>query len=146
MQLNKFVIYREGGSFISKSLKTTSMIFILVMTIIGCIPEQSYTFEGESEHWRGVMRTPMNGDQLAKLKLIYKQDLEKLANIDELIYSYEWGNNSGETTLHFKERSSVGKQYTVVTSKKSSEIEADDVIEVKVRWDGKEESFSMKSQ
>ncbi|WP_226036822.1 hypothetical protein [Aquibacillus saliphilus] len=119
-------------------------IIFLIFVLIGCTSKEEDNFKGESEHWKGYLDVPIkNAHPFQDLVITYKGELEELKSVQQLIYSYDFGNYSGESAISFNGKSPSEKSFTAVISEK--EIKRDGVIEVTVQWSGQEETFELKN-
>lgn len=76
-------------------------------------------------------------------KLTYKGDLNELASMKQLDYEFKLGpTGGGSSSLTFDEPVSV-KEFTARGGGTGAIMREDMVVNVKVKWDDKEESFEL---
>ena len=117
---------------------------------------ESYTFVGESEHWKaefvydvsetwGENNGKMNysNEDEYMLMVTYKGAKSDLASIKNFSYGYETGSSSGSNTIQFTEPVTQTVFKLGGNAKNSARIYADNIITVNVQGDDFEETFEL---
>lgn len=137
-------VTRGKGDWMRKLL----LVSLSVLVLTACGLGEQYVYEGESEHWEASFTASKDGAAVTReFVLTYKGELEELAEIDQLRYSYDAGRFGSETGRDFGGDPPSEKQFTSRDSGNGELLmSGDEVVEVHVRWGDKEETMELRSE
>ncbi|PKR76873.1 hypothetical protein CEY16_13760 [Halalkalibacillus sediminis] len=132
-----------------KKLMLCGLLFLLsIMLLAGCAFSEEHVFEGESDNWEGDLTVSKSGGVTTEdFVLTYKGDLEELADIGRLQYSFEYLGASTGYTLNFDGEGPSEKEFTNSASgAEEISISEEEVVEVSVEWGEHEEQMVLRSE
>jgi len=119
--------------------------------------DESYTFVGESEHWKAELvydvsetwgenngKRNYSNEEDYMLTFTYKGTESDLVSIKNISYGYETVSGSGSKTRQFTEPVTQTVFKIGGNAKNTARIFPHHVITAKVQWDDYEESFELK--
>ncbi|QAS54473.1 hypothetical protein [Halobacillus litoralis] len=128
-----------------KANRSIMVVIFLVILLAGCELDDRYVYEGQSQNWHAQLDY-IEGDpgQTYDLYYTYKGELEDLSDVEEMIFSYEMENQSGNSTINFEGSPPDEKQYWNTISFQGVDVEEMEQIDVAVEWKDQRESFQIK--
>ncbi|MDL4839470.1 hypothetical protein [Aquibacillus rhizosphaerae] len=122
-----------------------ALIFIALL-LISCSEREIYVLEGESDHWEAKLKvTVQENDNISKYFVVnYKGELTQLADISRLEYSYKTATSSEETEIDFNGEPPQKKSFTHRSGSNGSSFNADQSVDVSIKWDDNDENMSLK--
>ena len=118
---------------------------VLIILLVGCTSQDRYKYSGESEHWKGKVGMSTKNEGTYELVLTYKGDVEDLSSVRELTSSFEMGGLAGKNSRGFGESPSR-KSFKSNMNNIQSEVDDENVINLKVQWEDHEESFQLEKE
>ena len=140
-------------------MKKILTIVLASLFLIACSEktDESYTFFGESEHWKAKFVYDVSetwGEKNEKgtytneveymLTFTYKGTESDLASIKNISYGYETVSSSGSSTSQFTEPVTQTVFKVGGKAKNTARLFPHHEITAKVQWDDYEESFELK--
>ncbi|ASF39016.1 MULTISPECIES: hypothetical protein [Halobacillus] len=122
-----------------------SIIFITLL-LISCSERNQYILEGESDHWEAKLKVTVKANDATSKDFIinYKGELNQLADISRLEYSYKSAASSGKSEINFNGKPPQRKSFTHHSGSSGSSFDSEQTVNVTVKWDGNEEKMKLK--
>lgn len=118
---------------------------VIILLLMSCSNREQYILENESEHWEAKLKVVVNKEGMRKdLLVTYKGELEELADIGRLEYSYSAAEFSGKSEVNFNGKPPQKKTFSAHGGSNQRSFDRDQSVNVTIKWDGKEETMKLK--
>ena len=125
------------------------MLLLITLTLTACMQEESYIYEGESEHWKGRYEVVSNDGKTYtyKLRLHYKKNTNELSNTEKIKFHFKNSFQESTETMEYAigDDPKKGVYETTWSSGEGKRFTEETISTVTIEWDAFEEVFELKN-